>query len=176
MRDKEKEFLKQIRDGLYTVDANLGVIYSTRWKKPIGRTIANGYLGIGMYNGFSKHVNVLVHRIIYLYIVGDIPEHMQINHKNGVKTDNRIDNLEIVTPSENMRHARDVLGKKFGFDNFPARGENNGRALLTWSDVREIRHLHSTGKYTQRELCKRFAVKKSQMSNIVRNLEWTKQD
>lgn len=172
MREKERAFLEQVSSGIYSIDPMAGTIFSRRWGKSVGRTLANGYLGIGIYYGAKRHSNVLNHRIVYMYVHGDIPNGMQINHIDGNKQNNRIDNLEVVTPSQNVRHARDVLGKKFGFDNIPAKGEDNGRALITWDDVREIRRLHSTREYSQRELCKRYAIKKSQMSNIVRGVQW----
>lgn len=46
-----------------------------------------------------------VHRLVYETFHGSIPRGFQINHINGVKTDNRLDNLELVTPSENLIHA-----------------------------------------------------------------------
>jgi len=48
---------------------------------------------------------ILVHRLVWIALVGPIPEGMVVNHRNGNKHDNRIENLEVVTYSENMRHA-----------------------------------------------------------------------
>jgi hypothetical protein len=47
-----------------------------------------------------------VHRLIWEYFNGTIPENLQINHINGIKTDNRLVNLELQTCLGNMRHAR----------------------------------------------------------------------
>lgn len=65
----------------------------------------NGYVVIGKKS-------VFVHRLVATAFISDIPEGMVINHKNGIKTDNRVENLEIVTPRENVIHAIEVLGKK----------------------------------------------------------------
>lgn len=46
-----------------------------------------------------------LHRWLYLTFVGPIPADRQINHKDGVKTNNALDNLEVVTAQENTRHA-----------------------------------------------------------------------
>ena len=50
-----------------------------------------------------------VHRLVATAFVPGWRKGLQVNHKNGVKTDNRAENLEWVTASENHRHSRDVL-------------------------------------------------------------------
>jgi len=49
------------------------------------------------------------HRIIYRHYKGEIPEGMQINHKDGFRKHNKRSNLEIVTPSGNQQHSRKKL-------------------------------------------------------------------
>lgn len=44
------------------------------------------------------------HRLIWIYANGDIPAGMQIDHINGVRDDNRLDNLRLVTTAENGRN------------------------------------------------------------------------
>lgn len=45
-----------------------------------------------------------VHRLVVASFLGPIPEGMHVNHKNGDRTDNRIENLEVVTVAQNFRH------------------------------------------------------------------------
>jgi hypothetical protein len=66
-----------------------------------------------------KHKYYRVHRFIWEYFNGPIPKELQINHINGIKTDNRLGNLELVTHKENIRHAW-----RIGLYQ-PRRGENS---------------------------------------------------
>ncbi len=67
-----------------------------------------GYLKLILcYQGHEK--TCTVHNLVATAFVEGWREGLQVNHKNGVKTDNRAENLEWVSSSENHRHARDVL-------------------------------------------------------------------
>ena len=80
------------------------------------------------YNGKS----CLVHRMVYETFCGAIPDGYQINHINGIKTDNRIENLEVVTPKENIHHAYEMGLKS------PKYAECNGQAKLTNNQYYEL--------------------------------------
>lgn len=82
---------------------------------------ANGYLQVGLLLPDGKRKYELVHRVVARVYIGEPEEGMQVNHLNGVKHDNRVENLEWCTGKENKRHALDVLGKGWG--------ETNGRYI-----------------------------------------------
>lgn len=44
------------------------------------------------------------HRLAWFYVYGEMPNGFLIDHRNGIKSDNRINNLRLSTPSENMRN------------------------------------------------------------------------
>lgn len=60
-----------------------------------------GYLSVGLANNEGQR-NFYVHRLVYMTFVGTIPDSLQINHINHDKSDNRLENLEVVTASENQ--------------------------------------------------------------------------
>ncbi len=64
----------------------------------------DGYLQVSLWkNGTSK--NFPVHRLVCLSFLDNTDNKRNVNHKNGIKTDNRVENLEWCTPSENNYHA-----------------------------------------------------------------------
>lgn len=83
-----------------------GLIFSTltgKFLKP--RKRKNGYHQV-LLRCDGKYKTVLVHRAVLEGYLG--PSSLQINHKNGDKSDNRIENLEYVTREENLKHAQET--------------------------------------------------------------------
>lgn len=72
----------------------------------------NGYEQIGLtVNGDTKYFTI--HRLVAVHFIkNDDPDKNVINHKNGIKTDNKKTNLEWCTHSYNVKHSFDVLGYK----------------------------------------------------------------
>lgn len=76
-----------------------GRLRKGRWLKPYRNE--KGYLVLANpINGERK-----VHRIVALTFLGEPVEDQQVNQKNGNKEDNRVSNLEWVSPSENIQHS-----------------------------------------------------------------------
>ncbi len=73
---------------------------------------AAGYFDSGKgYSVDSNRTKIKVHRIVWILSNGSIPDGLTIDHKNGVPSDNRIENLQLMTPSANNR-ARNRLSKR----------------------------------------------------------------
>ena len=81
------------------------------------------------------------HRVVWAYFNKPIPSGLTINHKNGVKDDNRPENLELMTYSEQRRHALEVLGVK----RHRPIGSKHPKTHLTEKDVIRIRELRASG-------------------------------
>ena len=88
------------------------------------------YLSVGLSIG-GKKKRFSVHRHVAEAFIPNPQGKPQVNHINGVKTDNRVENLEWMTPEENIRHAFDNGLRKSGCEHF--------RAKFTAEQVREIR-------------------------------------
>lgn len=125
------EIWKDIKgyEGIYQV-SDLGRVKSLNYNhhgmeailKPSNR--GNGYLFVVLCINKIK-TNYLVHRLVCESFLPNPENKRTVNHKNGIKTDNRLDNLEWATHHENNKHAHDnglnVSPKfwtgKFGSDN-----------------------------------------------------------
>src|SRR5690625_5243285 len=100
-------------DGVYKI-INLGRIKSVdringkgaRIKVKVLKIMKNksGYLTVHLYNGSRKNIKLhYIHRLVAQEFLGDSDE--TVNHKDGVKTNNNVDNLEWVSHSKNIKHA-----------------------------------------------------------------------
>jgi len=85
----------------YNYDAEHGRLVNARTGKvPKGALNSSGYNRLDLRMG-DKKVKISMHRSIFAYCHGRWPE-KTIDHINGCQTDNRIENLREVSPSENM--------------------------------------------------------------------------
>lgn len=131
-----------------------------------GRTMksslgSNGYLCLdlckdGVIKGF------LLHRLIGIAFLPNPENKPQINHINGIKTDNRAENLEWCTGSENAVHAV-ASGLQYS-------GVTHWKTKLTEANVLEI--MNSKGLRNGKQLSKKFAVCESTISHIKVGRNW----
>lgn len=146
----------------YLVD-ELGNVYSNKFERMnILRynNIRGGYKMCHMYlNGIKQ--SILVHRVVAEAFIPNPLNKPQVNHKNGIKTDNRAENLEWVTQSENIKHAYDnkLMIKTH---------KECWNALLDENQVHEIRLLINK-KIKQREIAKSYNVSEQTISSIKHN-------
>ena len=70
-----------------------------------------GYLAVNLWQ-HNKGITKAVHILVCSAFHGRREGRMDVNHKNGCKTDNRSENLEWATRRDNLMHAADVLGVK----------------------------------------------------------------
>lgn len=167
-------------EGIYSA-SNLGAIRRDVRSKgyAAGRILkpspnGTGYFKVVLCKPGTKNRQLLVHRVVLSAFVGPCPKGMEANHKNGIKTDNRVSNLEYVTPSENQRHKREVLGYvDISMKPYALRGEAHQNSKLTSSDVAEIRELYAEGILNQRQIAALFGTTQSNVGFIVRGIGWS---
>ena len=122
-----------------------------------------GYEFVLLFDGIGYH-RFSVHVLVAKAFIPNIYNKPQVNHIDGNKLNNKVDNLEWCTASENQLHAlRMGLAR-------PRRGESHSSAKLSDADVIQIRDLRKRG-YKLRELAERFGVCETHISRIVRNIE-----
>ena len=115
--------------------------------------------------GPSGRIDAAVHQIVYLFFRGGYEPHLQVNHIDGVKANNQLSNLELVTASENQKHA-----VRMGLFR-DQRGPRNAMVKLTTRKVRKIRKLASEG-VSGRQLAKQFHVTTGNISCILLYKTW----
>lgn len=125
-----------------------------------------GYLQL-MLCKRGKQFTRTVHKLVAEAFLGPYPEGEEVNHKDGVKTNCRVGNLEYLTRSENNKHA-------YRLGLFCSRsGESNPAVKLTTLRVGRIRELLASGSFTQRRIGEMFGVSEATISYIKTRKKWS---
>lgn len=136
-----------------------------RYGKTISlRTEKKGYKSVRLCVE-TEHRIFKVHRLVAYAFLPPPLSGQQINHINGLKDDNRPENLEWVTAAENMEHA---FSTGLGRTNV---GEKNNRARLNADDVRTIRLLSADGQ-TCAAISRHYKVSEATIRQILKGRNW----
>jgi lambda repressor-like predicted transcriptional regulator len=123
-----------------------------------------GYCKITLFNARKKSY-VRVHKLVMAAFIGPLPLNHAINHKNGVKHDNRLENLEYVTHSENTLHMYHVLKVKH------FRGSEAKNAKISEDEAIAMRVLRRKG-WKLKQLAELFGLSASSICWICKNKTW----
>jgi predicted XRE-type DNA-binding protein len=138
-----------------------GTVYNTRGMR-LNPYVSNGYKCIKIKDDSGKRRTFLVHRLV----LGEPPfPKAWVNHKDGDKANNHIDNLEWVTPSQNHLHAKDSLGRCY------AKNEEVRTAKLNKTSVEAIKVLSQAG-WSQSKIAEAFGVSQPTVNNALNKKTW----
>lgn len=146
-----------------------GTIIGKRGKPMKGCIDHCGYLEVTISCYPQKSKRVLVHRLILsTFKPVENMENLQVNHINGIKTDNRLDNLEWCTRSENLKHAY-----KMGLEKRML-GEKHHSHKLTVENVKYIKkhYVKYHKQYGATALARKFNVDRTTVSDVVNGKTW----
>lgn len=150
----------------YFVDEH-GIVYTKRRRGTSGgilpqRINSVGYLRVDLQKGKDKK-SVLVHRLVANAYIPKVEGCDFVNHKDGNKLNNNVENLEWCNRSENMLHA--YSKGLIHLDSRPC-GEKHHRSKLSDEQVKEIKKLHLAG-ISGAEIGRQYNVSKSVIYNII---------
>ena len=164
---------KQIPDweGIYAV-SDLGRVKrlagsercrADRFLKPMLNT--RGYATVGLVAPGRKQVPRVIHRLVLSAFVCPAPKGHYANHINGDKTDNRLCNLEWVTPAQNIKHAYHTgLHGKYA-------GSAASAAKLTEQQVKDILERIARREY-RKDIAAFYGIGLKTIDEIVSGNNW----
>jgi hypothetical protein len=146
--------------------SNLGNIRRLGTNKNLKGSLSNkGYKCIKL-SKFGVTKTHTVHKLITETFLGPCPEGHEVNHKDLIKINNDLNNLEYITPSENQKHSI-AHGRKIAY------GKDNGHGLakLTEEQVRHIRKLSKEGVKST-IIAKNYNMTYVSINNILKRKTW----
>lgn len=173
--------LRPIKDfpGFWVSDD--GIIYKDNWNHTKERRALksfndrDGYPRVRLIKNNKKFVKT-VHRLVATAFIANPDNKPQVNHINGAKSDNRVENLEWATAQENVIHSYKVLnktmsecGKKLASARFA--GKKNPKAKIDNQTAEKIRQDKATGMY-YKDICQKYGISCAQMYQICAGKYW----
>lgn len=162
------QFWKDIPEyeGLYSI-SNLGNIWNHKFQKNMKSRLCkrNGYLKIGLTKD-SKQTTFLVHRLVAIAFIPNPENKREVNHINLNKIDNTVNNLEWVTPKENVdwnrKNDRLLKGEQIGTSKLT-------NEIVIWF----LTLLKENPKLNISKLSRETGLDRTSLSRIKNNKNWT---
>lgn len=172
MEEEREIVIEEWRDikgyeGIYKV-SNLGGVkknVNQEWFVRKSSILKSGYAAIQLRKGKEKQM-FRVHRLVALAFIPNPENKSDVNHIDGDKLNNCLENLEWATRLENMKHASEKR--------LMPHGVKNTSTKLNDQKIREIRSLRKTNpkQYTYKKLSEIYKVNTSSIGFILTNKIW----
>lgn len=150
--------MKKIESYLKYFITKDGKIFTKCHNKYLKPDLSTDYKRVTLYNN-GKRCKFLIHRLVALAYIPNPYNLSQVNHINGVKTDNRVENLEWCSAKENTQHSVKI--------------ESFGKSKLTIKQVKEIK-IRLSNDELGKDIAKKYNVTPSTISYIKTNKRWDK--
>jgi len=125
----------------------------------------HGYLKVDLCQD-TKRTCYSVHRLVALaFLPEPVEDRDRVNHIDGCKNNNNLENLEWSSQKENVQHAYTILGR------VSKKGENHGNSSLTRKQVVYIRNNHALYG-SRKDIAELFNVKVGAINKIIRRFSW----
>jgi hypothetical protein len=157
--------MKQYKDTEYFIDENGNIYRNNKIRKP-KKSSGMPYYQIDLWKKGKCEIKY-IHRIVAETFIPNPDNKPFVNHKNTIKTDNRVENLEWVSPKENTNHA-----KSNGLMDF--NGEKNPQSKLTKEQIIQIKkeYVRNSRTFGSTALSKKYNVCFQQIIRIVNGERW----
>ena len=151
-------------ESMYQV-SNFGRVKSLKRKKEIvlkNKITRSGYAEVNLYK--DKYYFCLVHRLVASNFIKNPQNKPQVNHVDGNKMNNRVCNLEWVTPKENVQHAL--------VNGLHKTGSKSTSSKLNDNDIINIQNLYLTGEYSHEKLGGMYEVHPTTIGKMLKGSSW----
>lgn len=136
-----------------------GTIYYENGRKASVHETQKGYLCISL-QGHS----VRVHRLVAMAFLENLEGKSQVDHKDGNPKNNCLDNLEWVTPKENIRRAAARLSYS---------GERNSQSRLKEYEVIAMKKQFFEEGVSKKELAQQYGISEGHVGAIMKKKKWS---
>lgn len=135
-------------------------------EKILKQTVVSGtgYLSLTLCNDTGKNQR-LVHILVARTFIENIDNLPEVNHKKGIKTDNRVHQLEWNTTSDNQKHSYEIGLKD-------KKGEKHHLRKLTNDAVLEIRRLYNGKIMKPADIARKYSVSPQAINSVAKGLSW----
>lgn len=154
-------------EGIYFV-SNIGNVKRRRKRCALKSTINKYGYSLVVLSVNCKAKAITTHRLVAMAFIDNPENKKEVNHINGIKTDNRVDNLEWATREENMSHA--VNSGLINYDKL--RGENNYNCKLSEAQARDIKFNCKKDMNTKKIFAAKHGVPIHIVNDILRGRSW----